>query len=213
MVIGHFDGNSPLRDAQGPKSKALHFNKNAPLCVDCNGALTQAADRAFDRFHSAALSCVSQSAHPQDAFNIPEFAMQSRTYLDLFRYFAKLLACHIAEDCGPRFTSLTQFARGDVDDNIILLDISIDPDYKEISEEFGELPFAADGGLMAHLHKSRRWVTGFQSSITFGPIRYTFWIKFGWAIGLYIRFAHREFWQLCLNASRQLPESRPAADQ
>ena len=34
MVVGQFDGTSTPRNAQGPKSEALHFA--ARLCANCN---------------------------------------------------------------------------------------------------------------------------------------------------------------------------------
>ncbi|RQW44597.1 hypothetical protein [Novosphingobium sp. LASN5T] len=206
MVMGRFDGSDKPRYAQGPKSKVFHFKSNASLCKDCNGTLTQPADRAFERFHLLALDHFQSGDDPDSAFQHADFAVNSSEYLNLFRYFAKILACHIAEDCGPRLTPLTQFARGLVRRNIVLLKIKYDDNYARFSTEFGINSYAAHGGLQALLNNSGKRVKGFQSSLTIGPICYTFWIKFGWLVGLHMRLAHPVFWRLCLAAPRQMPD-------
>ena len=63
---------------------------------------------------------------PPGVFSLAQYAVGSG-YLDVFRYFAKLLSCHIAESEGPRSIQIGKFAIGEVDTNPTLLYIDMDP--------------------------------------------------------------------------------------
>jgi hypothetical protein len=39
---------------------------------------------------------------PELAFNSPQYEIGSERYLNVFRYFAKIFCCHVAESFGPR---------------------------------------------------------------------------------------------------------------
>src|SRR3546814_40803 len=89
MTIGNFDDDSIRRLAQGPKSRAFHFS--ARMCGACNGSRTQAADHEFDRFHALVSSFLSEGRDPSSVFSLPQYTSGSEAYLNVFRYFAKLL--------------------------------------------------------------------------------------------------------------------------
>ena len=99
IVIGQFGGGQAYRNAQGPKSKALHHS--AGLCVDCNGALTQRADREFDRLHKLTLEHHAAGTDPSTVFEDERYAEGGEPYLNVFCYFAKLLCCHMGDVHGP----------------------------------------------------------------------------------------------------------------
>jgi hypothetical protein len=198
MVVGRFDGTSKPRNAQGPKSKALHFA--ARLCANCNGAITQEPDREFDRFRQAMEAIAGDTIDPSAVFNHPRYAEGTDAFLHVFRYFAKILSCHVAESGGPRSIQITDFARGITRRNIILLHIDLDPTYQSWSQISGSHGYASHGGLKVPMNKQTRLPTGFESSLSFGPVRYTFWVKFSPVIGAALRFAHRPFYEKCLVA-------------
>jgi hypothetical protein len=198
MVIGKFDGQSQPRNAQGPKSRAFHFE--ARMCVDCNGTQTQEADREFDRFHASVDTLVCEARAPGDVFDNPRYLKGSDAYLNIFRYFAKLLSCHVAESGGPRAIQVTRFARGVLNNNPIFLAIDLDPTYADFTRLSGELAYAAHGGLIVPMDRHSKLPTSFRSSLTIGPVRYLYWVKFDVMVGMALTCAHKAFYEKCLAA-------------
>src|SRR5690606_14854751 len=195
MVIGHVDGESIARAAQGPKSRAFHFS--ARMCSLCNGSRTQAADREFDRFHTLVLSLMEEGQEPSSVFSSLRYASGSEEYLNVFRYFAKLLCCHVAESCGPRPLTASEFAIGMTRQNIIFLKIDVDPTYEAYRDTFGEHKFAAHGGLIVSFDSDTQIPTSFGSSISLGEVRYIFGVSFGLTVALELREFHHQFWRKC----------------
>lgn len=118
MVIGLFgQGDLGLRQAQSPKSKVFHFQSK--LCKLCNGARTQAADREFDRMHADARSLLNAGNDPAAALSEKKYAVGSPAYLDIFRYFAKIIFCQLAEVGAPRPINMSKFAIGETKRNCI----------------------------------------------------------------------------------------------
>lgn len=103
MVIGR-PGES-YRHAQSPKSKAFHFA--ARVCEDCNNARTQPANIAFDEFSAQASSLLKRGLDPAGVFDDPRFSSSGgHLYLNVFRYFAKLMCCHLAEMGAPFYNPI-----------------------------------------------------------------------------------------------------------
>ncbi|MGN9403807.1 hypothetical protein [Pseudomonas syringae] len=163
MFIGHFDGESTPLSAQGPKSRAFHFS--ARMCSLCNGARTQGADREFDRFHALAVSFLKGGQDPSSAFSLPRYAVGTEAYLNVFRYFSKLLCCHIAESCGPRPLEACEFAIGNKGRNIISLQIDADPTYEALRKKFGQHRFAGHGGLLVPFDSETGNPSGFRETL------------------------------------------------
>jgi hypothetical protein len=205
MVIGHFDGESEPRSAQGPKSRAFHFS--AQLCLTCNSARTQPADKEFDRFHKEALRLLLAGDEPRLALALDRYRVGSQPYLDVFRYLAKLLACHIAEFGGPRSIQIGDFATGKSDFNPIKLSVDADPTYRQYSALSGEPSYAAHGGLVIMFNKRTELPTVFHSTLTLGPLRYVFFVEFGVMVGLALKLFHREFFAKCHAAFRSALEN------
>lgn len=198
MVIGNFDGENAPRLAQGPKSRAFHFS--ARMCSLCNNTLTQAADHEFDRFHALADSLLSEGKDPSLAFDSPKYILGSEAYLNVFRYFSKMLCCHIAESSGPRLLAACEFAMGKTNRNIVFLHIDIDLAYEVFRDKFGEHQFARHGGLMVLFDPKTQNLTSFRSSISLGAVRYTFWVEINETVAITLRTFHYEFWRKCKDA-------------
>lgn len=202
MMIGTFDEGSRPRLAQSSKSKAFHFQSK--VCGACNSTRTQDADVEFARFDGTALALLSQGIDPATAFDNPRYAVGGQPYLNVFRYLAKVLACHIAEVGGPRFTALVDFAIGRSDANPVSIRVGADGRFQFWFEHTGDPEFAGHGGLSATFPKRTRLANGFSSSLTHGALRYEFGISFNWMIGLLLHLQHPAF-------HRRLAEARRAA--
>jgi hypothetical protein len=201
MFIGTFDGTSAPRLAQGPKSRTFHFS--APLCASCNGARTQGADREFDRFHAHVAALLTQGEDPASVFSMSQYAIGSDSYLNVFRYFAKLLCCQVADSRGPRALAVSEFAIGRANRNPVFLYIDADPTYALQSTVLGTTHFAAHGGLVVPVNRKTRLATSFHSTLSLGAVRYTFWIRYGSMVGIALRLFHRDFWRKCDAAYRE----------
>ena len=197
MVISKVDDpSSGPRVAQGPRSKELHFSSR--LCVPCNSMRTQPADLEFDRFHSVARKLLEDGKNPLQAFESDRYATKSEPYLNVFRYFAKLLSCQIAEVGGPRFLPLVRFAIGEVNRNCIFLIVDEDWTYRQLLQLLEQPQFAAHGGLVILGHQKSGAPVGFHSTLTAGPIRYIFSAKFNWQGRIALRVRQRNFYEWCL---------------
>lgn len=210
MVIGSIDGTSMPRPAQGPKSRAFHFS--ARMCGSCNSTRTQAPDREFDRFHRLVSASLSEGNAPDSVFSMPQYKIGTEPYLNVFRYFAKLLCCHVAESSGPRALAVSKFAIGTVDRNPIFLHIDADPTYVAFMDKFGEHRYAGHGGLIVPVSSKTQLATSFRSSITLGAVRYIFWVRYSPMVGIALRTFHRDFWRKCEEAYREALEN-PLSDE
>lgn len=212
MAIGNLDGSTELRTAQGPKSPQFHFQTR--LCGTCNSSLTQPADREFDRFHTNVVKQIEIGADPRTVFDAQRYQLASDEYLNVFRYFAKLMCCHLAESGGPRPVQLSGFAKGESASNKVTLFIDSDPTYSDYATLHGEHQYAAHGGLVVITNPKSKLVEGFHTTLTLGQARYGFTIKFSAIVGLAIKLFHKEFSDKCgaayLNAkgSPMSPEIR-----
>jgi hypothetical protein len=192
MVIGRFgEPDGGFRSVQGPKSKNLHFE--AKVCRTCNSTRTQAADREFDRFNRSARELLDNGKDPAKAFGIDRYEVGSQAYLNVFRYFAKLLCCHVAEINGPIPMHMANFAIGQVDQNCVWLAVDKDVTYVEAVQKLGEHQYAAHGGLVVYGDKNSGEANAFHSTLTVGPLRYVFHSRLNWIQRLELRWVHHEF--------------------
>ncbi len=210
MVIGGFDDGGILRTAQGPKSKAFHFS--ARMCSLCNGFRTQPADQEFDRFHAIVSPLLLKGRDPSEVFNMPQYNLDSEAYLNVFRYFSKILCCQIAESGGPRLLEACEFAIGKTSRNIISLHIDVDPIYQTYRDIYGEHGFASHGGLMVPFDSKAHNPTCFRSSLSLGTVRYLFWLRFDAIVGAELRTSHHAFWLKC-EAAYQEAIKNPLSDE
>jgi hypothetical protein len=194
MAIGTFGGTG-FRHAQGPKSTQLHFDSR--LCALCNGTRTQPADREFDAFHKLAEELARSGQEPDVAFSDSQYEIGSDKYLNLFRYFAKIICCHIAEVGGPRPTTLSKFAIGESDRNFVSLRVQKDQLFDQLRLEIPDLQFASHGGLMVRVGKRTGFPCAFQSTLTFGPVNYEFFISLLLPAQVVLSVCHQEFSKRC----------------
>ncbi len=199
MYICRFDRTGISRRAQGSRSRAFHFSSR--ICSLCNNARTQAPDYEFDEFHKQVIQQLAEGKDPASVFSLPRYSRESRPYLNVFRYFAKLLCCHIAESCGPRVIEISKFAIGETNRNPVFLSINADPTYATHSTVLGEHQFAGHGGFIVSMDSTTKLPTGFHSSLSLGAVRYEFWVRHGSICGLAIRVFYPNFLSRCETAS------------
>jgi len=210
MVIGHFDGTSEPRLAQGPKSRALHFD--ARLCGNCNSAETQPADREFDRFHEHVSERFERDPNAENFFPVSSYPDGSPETLNVFRYFAKLLTCQIAHGGGPRLPTVAAFALGMIDFNSIKLNVRADPTYCDYTRLSGDyLGFAGHGGLVVN-HTRSGELSGFHSTLTLGPIQYVYWVEFNCSVSADLEAADPKYFSRMQDIFRKAVEN-PMSDQ
>lgn len=198
-----FIGENPAdperrRSAQGPGSKAFHFRSK--ICVDCNSSRTQAPDIDFARFDQEVQSLLAQNLDPSEIFAGPRYSEDSDELKNVFRYLAKILACHIADVDGPRFLSITEFAIGRSDINPIRLRIDRDPAFDVWFQETGDHQFVHHGGLGFEASKSTRIIQSFYTTLTHGPLRYTFGIVPFAVVTQTIKALYPEFYERIMAA-------------
>jgi hypothetical protein len=140
---------------------------------------------------------LSQSKTPELVFSLPKYEIGSAPYLDVFRYFAKLLCCQVAESYGPRPLELCEFAVGKTDRNLVFLDIDTDPAYEEFLSRFGEHQFAGHGGLVVCANSKSGLPTSFRSSLSLGAVRYKFWVQYDEAVQAELQHFYHDFWEKC----------------
>ena len=194
LAIGR-SGES-YRHAQSPNSKAFHFA--ARVCENCNNARTQPADLAFDQFHAHASSLLKLGVDPAAVFEEPRFRRDvGPLCLDVFRYFAKLMCCHLAEMGVPFYDEIADFAIGLRDENFVLLGVDADVTYVRIRDSLSCAHYAAHGGLVVTGDQRSHAPTSFYSTLTIGPVRYRYQIRFNECGQSMLRLEHPAFYEWC----------------
>ena len=194
MVIGR--SGATYRQVQGPNSKALHFA--ARICEVCNNARTQPADIAFDEFNAQASSLLKHGLNPEGAFDDPRFSPGGgHLYLNVFRYFAKLMCCHLAEMGAPFYEAIAHFAIGTTDENFVLLGVDADVAFRRMQQELSSNSYAAHGGLIITGDKLSHAPTSFYSTLTIGPVRYRYQVRFNELGQSLLSLEHPSFYAWC----------------
>lgn len=160
------------RTIQSPRSTYLKFNSK--ICEACNTVRTQPADRQFDWFISEAIRLYGEGVNPSLIYHSIGLTPGTNEHRDLFRYFAKVLCCFMAEVGSPAPRRLSEFAIGRTDTTNIRIEIVEDQAYKEISKDFVKVSYAAHAGLSAIGSKTTLNVERFISGCSFGPINIIF---------------------------------------
>lgn len=199
------------RHAQSPASKVFHFS--ARVCKACNNARTQPADRAFDQFNAHASELLRLGLDPAGVFNDPRFrSKDGPLYLNVFRYFAKLMCCHLAEMDAPFYKEIADFAIGVSNENFILLRVDVDVAYPQIQERLTSASYAAHGGLIITGDELSHAPTSFYSTLTIGPVRYCYQIRFNECGQLLLRIEHPAFYNWCMRNVRDAIDN-PISDE
>lgn len=202
-VLGPSDRK--MKSAQSANSKHLKFNVS--ICEACNTSRTQQADQEFDRFHELAMLKVKDNEDPLTIFQMERYSVDSEPYLNVFRYFAKLLCCHIAEVNGPIPTTLASFAIAGNSLNRIWLEVKRDPTYKFATAQIGEYQYAAHGGLIVYGDKNTNEANAFHSTVTIGPLQYVFHIRLESFEKAEIRHRYPDFLEWCSSKIEEAKEN------
>ena len=128
----------------------------------------------------------------------------SAPYLNIFRYFAKLLCCHLAEVKAPRPVHMSKFATGKNDRNCIWLRIGYDWTYQQFEPYVGQHPYAAHGGLAVYADKLDNGPNAFHSTLTIGALQYVFWSRLTWYERIALQVNHREFYTWCRDRAAEV---------
>lgn len=196
LVVGN-SAEQKMKSAQSTNSKHLKFSVS--ICELCNTARTQQADREFDSFHGIALERIRRGESPMSAIESARYEEGSESYLNLFRYFAKLLSCHIAAVGAPIPVALARFAIGLSAVNRIWLQVKSDPVYQYATSHIGEYQYAAHGGLIVYGDKDTCEPNAFHSSITIGPVQYVFHTRLEIAEKMEIHLCFPDFFAWCIS--------------
>jgi hypothetical protein len=194
--------------AQSVKSKYLKFESR--MCQACNSDRTQMPDREFDAFTTLALQKLRLHQEPKSIFDENKYQIGSPAYLNLFRYFAKLLCCHLAEVDAPIPKRLSKFAICRSQRNCVWLDIRRDRTYEQAELQLGEFQYAAHGGLVVYGNKDTNAPEGFHSTLSFGILQYVFFIYLTPSEILELKYTCRKFYDWCcseVELAKQTPIS------
>jgi hypothetical protein len=209
LSVHRTDGSEEKwRIAQSIKSKHLKFNSR--ICQTCNSDRTQLPDREFDKFSKLALQKLRLQQDPKSLLDNEIYQVGSSSYLNLFRYFAKLLCCHLAEIDAPIPRRLSRFAISKSQHNYVWLDVQRDWAYEQAEAQFGKFQYAAHGGLLVYGDSSTNAPTGFHSTVTFGPLQYIFSMHLAPVEILELKHIYHEFYDWCcshVEIAKQVPLS------
>lgn len=186
-----------VRVAQGPSSS--HLKYESTICERCNSATTQESDRAYDRLIEYIERNGSDIAAITNAFNQPEFQVGAQLYIPVFRYFAKLLGCHLADIRAPIPIHLSRFVAKKNAKNCIWLDVRRDLEYQRISTEFSisDLRYAAHGGLVVITKAPKLLPVRLHTTMTVGPVQFVFFYVFTIFEISEMRLCYPEFVRWC----------------
>ena len=197
MVVGRTGRDGKLRSAQGIRSKRLMFE--SPICHRCNSVVTQAADRAYDRF-IARLENLHQQGNDLASLTEEEsYGAGAEDKLAVRRYYAKILGCHLADFRAPIPLRLAEFVVGRTDDACIELRIRSDPDYKAYAASHSSLlvQHAEHGGLAVIGDSTSLAPTRFHSTSAIGPVQAIFWLRLQEQEVVELRNHHAVFYMRC----------------
>jgi hypothetical protein len=174
MFIGRDEDNGfSSRRAQGPNSKHLKFV--SAICHHCNSTRTQASDRAYEQFIRTIETERDPEKASQRAYSCLERIAGSNEYINLFRYFGKLLGCHMADIGAPIPTHLSKFAAKKTNANRIWLAAQPDYGYADMVSRIGkDGPYSAHGGLVVITKKPKLLPTRLHSTSTVGAVQFVF---------------------------------------
>ena len=172
------DDPSNFRVAQGLGSSHLKFESQ--ICEKCNSAVMQESDRAYDQFIGQLERDDESARQLLEAFSAPVLPSGTKYHsvLPIFRYFAKILGCQMADAGAPIPKNLSQFVAKRTDKNCIWLGIRRDPTYDELSSLLGgeNARYAAHGGLVVITKMPKLFPSRMYSTMTVGGIQFTFFL-------------------------------------
>lgn len=180
---------------QSTKSKHLKFEKS--ICGKCNSSRTQAADIEFDRFRGLVEEIWNKGNDPNAVFKQKRYTEHREAYLNVLRYFAKLLCCQAAAAQAPISKRVSRFAISTSDDNPMLVSIEKDCEYQQISRALGSCQYASHGGFLVFGYPTSKALHRLHSSFTIGPIQYAYWMHLEPTEETELKHLHPRFYNQC----------------
>ena len=172
-------------EIQGVKSKKAKF-KNS-ICAECNGSLTQAADKAYSTFVDMLPDSPKSIEDLYAIYDTKQFFNgTSKECIEVYRYFGKLLGCHVVENDLLIPESLRSFVASENDEVCVYLELKFDEFSQEILQLLAEKGdaqgFVGHGGLTIPCDRGNHKPQRFLSSYTKGIIKFEFWhdLKFNY---------------------------------
>jgi hypothetical protein len=190
-------GKDAPKIAQSSKSKAYHFHSK--ICQHCNSTVTQPADRAFEYLHTEMKKLYDVGLDLMDDDNNPNCLMSVEKNANVFRYFAKILCCFLAEVGGPRPKSVAAFVLGRSERNPVHLQILKDDEYHGRLSALATWGFAGHGGLAFRFDDQKEYVRSIESSISVGGLKYEFWVQLNLITRLELNFSYPKLVQVARN--------------
>jgi hypothetical protein len=211
--VGHQEGDSfAARRAQGLDSKHLKFM--SIICQPCNSTITQASDRAYDKFVQIVEAAGDSEAAIGAAYAYIDALKGTDEYTSLFRYFAKLLGCHLADIGAPIPTHLSRFVGKKTNRNCIWLGTRADLSYADMASRLGEAgPYAAHGGLVVITREPKLLPTRLYSTSTIGAMQFIFYFVLTLPEIWEMRLRHPKFIRWCADSARATIETPIPVDQ
>lgn len=199
MKEGNVDS---FKTAHGVKSNSLKFRTK--ICDRCNSNVTQESDRAFDALRKELSDYSAEEIQNQKIWSAPDFKLGGLYYTPMFRYFAKLLGCHLAEIGAPIPVHLSNFVRKHSPANCIWLGIRSNP---ELEADGQVKSSVSQGGLTIITKKPSFQPLGIASSVTFGTVQYFYQYRWTWPEKMEMRLLHKDFVKECVVFGKRASEN------
>jgi len=171
-------GIDTLEEIQGVKSKKAKF-KNS-ICANCNGSVTQKADEAYSTFVKSLPESPNTVEDLYEVFETADFLNgTSKKCIELYRYFGKLLGCHIIENDLVVPENLRSFVASENDEVSVYLKLNFDEFARNVTnllaENVGYSGYVGHGGLCVPCNRETHVPQRFVSSYTLGTVMFEFW--------------------------------------
>lgn len=193
VIFGGKRAEGRTTHANGPNSRALKFESF--ICEQCNSSKTQKSDLAYENYINEARTIKDEG----DLIKFSQAELVKINGLHIFRYFAKLLGCHLSDINAPIPRRLINFVSNNVDQNCIWLQVRRDPVYTHIIDSFesDDISYTAHGGVAVTLNKDTGHLSRIFSSYSINSIQFIFHIQIFWWEAFEIALIHGDFMEFC----------------
>lgn len=209
------DENSKGKYAQGVNSSHLKFGST--ICEQCNSDITQESDQSYDRFIRQIEDSDFYAEEIYKIFSYARFCQgfQLRPYIPLYRYFAKLLGCQLADIGAPIPLHLSRFVAKQTEKNCIWLGVRRDVTYSQMQLNLPNerLSYAAHGGLVVITKLPKFLPSRLYTTLTVGPVQFTFFFVLKKFHIWEMRLRHPQFVSWCKDMAQNAMHSPVLSSQ
>jgi hypothetical protein len=199
--------------AQGINSSYLKYQSK--ICEQCNSSTTQESDIAYDTFVANCEPYINSKDFSSKAWEQTDFREGQRLRNPLFRYFGKLLGCHLADIKAPIPTRLCRFVEKKSERNCIWLGVRRDVEFdnQRATAAPTRISYAAQGGLVIIAKKPKLFPITAHSTVTIGSTQFIYYLNFTTIEILEMRLRFPHFIQSCAEDARLAIDAPIPADQ